>query len=111
MARLVWMLHSLTSSSPRKIGRCWRAEARLACNLHFIVTENLAESPLLRRLTGLALVAQGIEHRPPAAGAQVRILPGAHCDVARRRRQMSRDISHSHLSDVPRHQQLGLPRS
>ncbi len=25
-----------------------------------------------------APVAQGIEHRPPEAGAQVRILPGAH---------------------------------
>ena len=29
------------------------------------------------RFTGLAPVAQGIEHRPPEAGAQVRILPGA----------------------------------
>src|SRR5918912_189693 len=28
-----------------------------------------------------APVAQGIEHRPPEAGAQVRILPGAPCDV------------------------------
>ena len=30
-----------------------------------------------RRTTGRAPVAQGIEHRPPEAGAQVRILPGA----------------------------------
>lgn len=29
------------------------------------------------RFTGVAPVAQGIEHRPPEAGAQVRILPGA----------------------------------
>jgi hypothetical protein len=32
-----------------------------------------------------APVAQGIEHRPPEAGAQVQFLPGAHlyskCDV------------------------------
>ena len=28
-------------------------------------------------LSGPALVAQGIEHRPPEPGAQVRILPGA----------------------------------
>ena len=34
-----------------------------------------------------APVAQGIEHRPPEAGAQVRILPGALYDVSGRRRQ------------------------
>src|SRR5712692_6750372 len=34
-----------------------------------------------------ALVAQGIEHRPPEPCAQVRILPRAHCDVSRHRGQ------------------------
>jgi hypothetical protein len=33
--------------------------------------------PLVSSFSAPAPVAQGIEHRPPEAGAQVRILPGA----------------------------------
>ena len=53
-----------------------------------------------------APVAQGIEHRPPEAGAQVRILPGAPCvrAVDRRRDHSSEaglgdDSSRTYRSD------------
>ena len=36
-----------------------------------------------------APVAQGIEHRPPEAVAQVRILPGALCDLSRHRKRLN----------------------
>ena len=55
-----------------------------------------AQARQAARLTWLAPVAQGIEHRPPEAGAQVRILPGAQ-SVSPTQRLFCRASQSNHL--------------
>ena len=79
----------LDYSSPRKSCARWHEQASIAaCRLLQVIRASdfrgsvlvhctTAEARPAARPTRLAPVAQGIEHRPPEAGAQVRILPGA----------------------------------
>ncbi len=48
------------------------------------------------RILGVALVAQGIEHRPPEPGAQVRILPGAPAGLALEGQALTELLRNSH---------------
>ena len=54
--------------------------------INICATDNLAIS---------APVAQGIEHRPPEAGAQVRFLSGARTHLT-----IKRDIDHSEILNL-----------